>query len=145
MTTSLSSHLQLCSQPHHHYTIQNHHITVTTSLSPSSPFHHYHHNLLHDYYQIHHIPCYPRWWWRRWSFISKWSTFHHIWQIFHNIPKVMMVEVTEYDDVITCDHSYDKRSVPILSLSSSPSSQASLLLFWCVNTIHFPSFQMLHF
>jgi len=25
------------------------------------------------------------------------------------IDKVMMVEVTEYDDVITCDHSYDKR------------------------------------
>ena len=23
--------------------------------------------------------------------------------------KVMMVEVTEYDEVITCDHSYDKR------------------------------------
>jgi len=38
------------------------------------------------------------------------------------IDKVMMVEVTEYDDVITCDHSYDKRSTPILSLSSSPSS-----------------------
>ena len=29
------------------------------------------------------------------------------------IPKIMLVEETEYDIVVTCDHSYDQRSVGV--------------------------------
>ena len=52
------------------------------------------------------------------------------------VRKVMMVEETKYDEVLTCDHSYDNRSLFVFHLVQFASSLCCFRSICFVNNTH---------